>query len=498
MGIWHPKRLAELTNGKWLGKTPTRLRITRGVCIDTRILTPGQAFLALVGEHADGHDYLIQAVTAGAKLLIVSDKKCIEDEHIQKKIADVPVLWVADVTLAIQELAQSYRQILYEHRVKVIAVTGSNGKTSTRHLIHTALSSTLDGTQSYKSYNNHWGVPITLLAADINDDFVIVEVGSNAPGEIDALAQIIKPDAAVITNIGTAHLGNFGSIVNIAKEKLAIFNHVLEDGAVVLPEDDLLPDQDMQVTVELMQGTQMMRYGYHQDSDVYILDATPRQEGFDLKINLGVEFFLNMPGYHNTVNVLAAFCIAQWMGLDSKVVAQALAACQGVPMRHEIMPYGDEAFPLVVINDAYNSNYQSVEAALMTLATYAGQKPARRRIAILGDMLEMGEFAPELHKAVGQMIVAWDNQEPTNNMQPTFDHVILIGQLSQYTAAILAGVWNRNAYTVFKTWQEDLPDRVAELLKLGDLVLIKGSRAMALERLLQGIEKKFGKLTPKK
>ena len=498
MIFWEPGIIERATGGKWLQGGIEDLTVEGGICIDTRILKKGQVFVALHGEGADGHDYLVTAVKQGAGMLLVSDKECLKNEGVQDGVGEVPVLWVEDVTIAIQELARCYREHLFEHQVKVIAVTGSCGKTSTRHLIYTALSSSLDGTESYKSYNNHWGVPITLLGAAISDDFVVVEVGSNALGEIDHLGELIKPDAAVVTSIGTAHLGQFGSVGKIAEEKLSLFNHVLDGGVVVLPEDDLLPNEEMEVTIELMEGTEMVRYGHDEESDVYLLDVKPCVEGFELKLNIGVEFNLPTAGYHNTVNVLAAFCVSRWMGLDDQVVAGALSQGDEVPMRQEIMRYGDEAFPVVVINDAYNSSFESVEAGLMTLTTYAGKTASRRRIVVLGDMLEMGEFGAEMHEAVGEMILGWDkgnggSSDGECDIQQSFDHVVLIGELSKHTAAVLAGSWDRKMYTVFEEWDDSVPEKVADLLKLGDLVLLKGSRGMALERVLVGIERKFGK-----
>ena len=498
MIFWEPGIIERVTEGKWLQGGVEDLPVEGGVCIDTRILKAGQVFVAIKGEHTDGHDYLVKAVSLGAGMLLVSEKECLKDEVVAEGVGNIAVLWVEDVTNAIQELARCYRELLFENQVKVIAVTGSCGKTSTRHLIYTALSSSLDGTESYKSYNNHWGVPITLLGAGVDDDFVVIEVGSNAAGEIDHLGELIKPDAAVVTSIGTAHLGNFGSVGQIAQEKLSLFNHVLDGGVVVLPEDGLLPDEEMEVTIELMEGTEMVRYGHDEGSTICLLEVKPTVEGFDVKLNIGVEFNLPTVGYHNTVNVLAAFCISRWMGLDDQVVAEALSHGDGVPMRQEVVRYGDEAFPVVVINDTYNSSFESVEAALMTLTTYAGKTASRRRIAVLGDMLEMGEFGAEMHQAVGEMILGWDKVggsggDDGSEMQPSFDHVVLIGELSKHTAAVLAGSWDRKMYTVIEEWDDRVPDQVAGLLKLGDLVLLKGSRGMAMERVLEGIERKFGK-----
>ena len=500
MDFWEPGIIERAAGGKWLRGGVEDLQVAGGVCIDTRILKKGQVFVAIKGESNDGHDYLVKAVELGAGMLMVSEKDCLEAKGVSDGIGDVPVMWVEDVTIGLQELARCYREYLFEHQVKVIAVTGSCGKTSTRHLIYTALSSCLDGTESYKSYNNHWGVPITLLGAGIEDDFVVVEVGSNGAGEIDHLGELIKPDAAVVTSIGTAHLGMFGSVGKIAEEKLSLFNHVLDGGVVVLPEDGLLPDEEMEVEIELMEGTEMVRYGHDEESDIYLKDVKPTENGFDLKLNIGVAFNLPTVGYHNTVNVLAAFCISRWMGLGDGVVAEGLSRGSDLPMRQEILRYGDEAFPVVVINDAYNSSFESVEAGLMTLTTYAGKTASRRRVVVLGDMLELGEFGPSMHEAVGEMILGWDKGSGDGEdsggegceLQQSFDHVVLIGELSKHTAAVLAGSWDRSRYTVFEEWDDGVPDEVAGLLKLGDLVLLKGSRGMALERVLGGIERKFG------
>ena len=236
MEFWTPHNLKNVTSGQWLEPPAEGGHILGGISTDTRNINPGQVFLAIAGDNFDGHDYLGAAIEAGASMLIVMDKEKAKKAPLPGAGA-VSCLVVTDSITALQALARAYRDVLKQTNTMVIGVTGSNGKTTTRHLIHTALSTTLKGTQSPKSFNNHLGVPLTILAASTDDDFVVSEIGSNFPGEIAFLAEIVRPDIGVITSVGTAHIGHFGTKEAIANEKASLLLHVQPDGLVVIPDE---------------------------------------------------------------------------------------------------------------------------------------------------------------------------------------------------------------------------------------------------------------------
>jgi len=447
MNYWTVKHLEEATAGVWLTQ-PNELNIT-GISTDSRAIKPGNVFVALKGENFDGHDHLDQAITRGACAAIVS-----------REIPSSIRLYKVDDTLAaLQQLASHYRDALRNSGTKVIAVTGSNGKTTTRHLIHAVLSAQLSGSQSPNSFNNHIGVPLTLLAASPEDDFVVAEVGSNHPGEIKLLAKILCPDAAIITNIGTAHIGNFGSREAIADEKSNLLNTIEPDGLAVIPNDEPLLDQAIENIVDRVQ---IMCIG----NDV---QCTGQSSGMPAQLIVlagGEHMDISLPllGEHNITNALVAIAIGQWLGLDSNTITDALAKIQPVDMRAQIIKRGDITF----INDAYNANPDSMRCAINMLANI--ETPGRR-VAILGDMFELGDLGPDAHRAIGEQLVELGGR---------IDLVVLIGKLSMNAAHALS----QEKVQTFVQYNDQLPRLVAAMLQPDDLVLIKASRGMALERLI--------------
>lgn len=445
MSHFTAKQIEEAVTGCW-NRLPGDMT---GVSTDTRTIQIGDLFVALSGDSFDGHDYVEQAASNGAVAAIVG----------REVDATIPLYRVEDTLTALQQLAAYHREILRAGGAggtKVIAVTGSNGKTTTRHLIATVLSAKLRGTQSPKSFNNHIGVPLTLLAASTQDDFVVAEVGTNHPGEIEPLARLLLPDVAVITNIGAAHIGHFGSREAIAQEKGALLSYVAADGLVIVPHDEPLLD----AAIEQIAGEmQICCIG----NDVQVTGGN--ENGLTVNANgEHMDMTLPLPGEHNVTNALAAVAVGQWFGMDVESIAAALAGAAPVDMRAQTVRRGDVTF----INDAYNANPDSMRAALTMLA--AADAPARR-VAVLGDMFELGDFAMDAHRAVGEQIAAMDER---------IDLVVLIGKLSTHAAVALPA----ERCCVFEQWDDALPARVRELLQPNDLVLVKASRGMALERLI--------------
>jgi len=480
-GFWTSSAFERLTGGRWHPRPPPQPLAIAGVSIDTRTLRPGEAFFAIRGERFDGHDFIDQAATAGAVMAVVESRG-----SAAALAAHLPRLVVPNAVAALQGLARAYREALRERAVSVIAVAGSNGKTTTRHLVHTALAARLAGTQSPKSFNNHLGVPLTLLGAAIagrplagardpstgeplrlprDDDFVLVEVGTNRPGEIAALARLVQPDAVVITSIGAEHLEALGDLAGVAREEGAVLQHLTGERRVFISE---------QARAHLeSEGT-----GYPTEPVIYDRDrvrrVTPTGDGQRVELASGTTVTLPLPGRHNVSNALAAVAVAQWMGVPEADAWSALETAAAAPMRMERVIVAAPGAPVVVLNDAYNANFHSMLAALETLREYPG---AHRRIAVLGDMLELGAQGPELHRALGRELRA--------------DRAILIGELAACIAEGVAEGESGPSCEVHPEWSEGLAQRVAASLEPGDVVLIKASRGMQLERLVPAIEARF-------
>ncbi len=515
MDFWTPKNFAKVTGGSWLAAADPDVMLS-GVGTNSREIRPREAFIALKGAKFDGHDFLDAAARSGAALLIVSDEakaRAFLSSRQENAERSAGVLLVADTLAALQQLAAAYRDTLAAAGCKVIAVVGSNGKTTTRNLIHTALSATLKGTQSPKSFNNHIGVPLTILSTRIasqsthasptqqatappaGDQFVVVEVGTNHPGEIESLAQIVRPDIAVVTSIGEEHMEFFGTLDGVAREEAAILKYVKPDGAAVI--EGAVMESYFQRLGLLPPHLEVVIYGRHAQSvcdfsdDPQVIQEDAAQT---FTVDGGaVRVTLPLVGRYNAVNALAALCVGRRLGVQLDAMAAALARTVPVEMRLNVRRLASAAGAITIINDAYNANLASVTGAIMTLRQFA--LPAGgRRVAILGDMFELGAYAPDLHRSIGRTIAERDTQtwegEPDRN-HPKIHLVIFIGQLSLFAAEALAKLWSQDRIVAFPIWDDSVPAQVAALLRGGDTVLIKASRGMKLERLLPAIEEKF-------
>ncbi|MEM1423637.1 MAG: UDP-N-acetylmuramoyl-tripeptide--D-alanyl-D-alanine ligase, partial [Planctomycetota bacterium] len=351
---------------------------------------------------------------------------------------------------ALAELAASYRRSL---RARVIGVTGSNGKTTVVRMIDSALRASLTGTASPKSFNNHIGVPLTILAADERDDYLVSEVGMNAPGEIAPLARTLAPDIAIVTTIGHAHIGAFGTTDAIAREKADILTSLAPGGLALLNGDvpELRPIVNNREDVEW--------FGEHPSNDLSIADiATRTSLTTSFRLHDGTPWSVPAPGRHNAVNAAIAIRVARACGLRDDDIQRGLDAFAPPAMRFEPVEAGGVTF----YNDAYNASPESVRAALDTFASLT-DGTARRRVVVLGDMLEQGDLAPLLHReAIGH----------ARSIEP--DLLIVVGP--RFTA------------TGGADHACDEPDAaLAAHLRPGDVVLLKGSRGIGLETIIGSV-----------
>lgn len=497
MSFWTPENIRSSCGGAWLlrsaplGGSPDRP--VNGLCTDTRTLKAGQAFLALRGDRFDGHDYLATAVAAKCALLIVDHADAANAVLTAAREAGCGIVRVPDTGKALLRLAGAYRRTL--EKTKVVAVGGSNGKTTTTRLIRAVLASGLRGTASEKSFNNAVGVPLTILSASPTDQFLICEVGTNAPGEIAQLASVVEPDIAVITSIGREHLEGFGTIQGVAREEASLLKFLSPNGFAVVTADTPV---EAPLTEYLRGMANVVRFGFSPEADLRASEATHGIQqsaegpvlGLKFKINGRTECSLRLLGEHNASNALAAFAVGRRFGIEPEKIVEALGNAGGPEMRLEAstISTGAGEAPIMVINDAYNANPDSMLAALHAFADVADSlsEPPTRRVVVLGDMLELGDSAEASHREVGERIAG----------ATEIDVVALVGRQMNTWARPAVVERHATPRKAPKVWSEPSGDagemeRIAAQLRPGDLVLLKGSRRMRLERVIEAAKRRF-------
>lgn len=479
----------------WLARPtdtqPSAVNLT-ALTIDSRAIEPGQVFLALKGDRFDGHDFLTQAAGAGAALLIIDRdlpaarlaELSAAAENSGRK-GGLWVLRVQDTRKALGRIAAAWRTLLGAGGAKVIAVCGSNGKTTTVRLIDAVLGATLSGVASEKSFNNDIGVPLTLLRARPGHQYIICEVGTNHPGEIAALGSLCSPDIAVITSIGREHLEFLGDLAGVAREEAAILTALRPGGVGIVTADsphlrDLLKPAPSAIT-----------FGQAPDADLRLTDFSHTLIADQPAIRLSHNghpqaFIVPLVGRHNASNALAAIAVGRRFGLSDKVIAEGLLCCRPPEMRWQAHDLGGG---LWVVNDAYNANPDSVLASLGTFAeVFPAVMPAtgsnaggtRRRVAVLADMFELGSAAAAGHRDVGLTAASV--------LTAAGDHLVFVGDQSG-TGAQAAVAAGHGRVRHVPRWDapaaETLADELLHLASSGPtVVLLKGSRRMGLEKLL--------------
>ncbi len=468
MTLWTAQQAADATGG-----TSTTDWSATGVSIDTRSLQPGDLFVALKAAR-DGHDFVAQALEQGAAAALVS--------HVPDGVRpDAPLLIVPDVLQALVALGQAARA---RTAAKVVAITGSVGKTSTKEMVRAMLAGQGKVHAAEASYNNHWGVPLTLARMPQDSDFAVIEIGMNHPGEIAPLARMARPDVALITTIAAAHLEAFESIDGIAHEKAAIMDGLGAGGIAVLNADvDQIPIL-RQKAVNV--GAQVVEFGtkasdYHLD-DVILSNETTVVKATAL--GAPVLFRIQTAGRHFAMNGLGALAAAQALGADLAMSVQGLGRWhpyKGRGAREKIVLDPVETDQMLdLLDDSYNANPTSLAAALEVLAVAQvhnglGRVARGRRIAFLGDMKELGPNEAQLHRDIAAL--------PALSQ---IDRVHCIGPLMKHLYEALPdhqrGVW-------VETSQALLEDGLRRHLDSGDVVLAKGSLSMKLGLIVDAIRK---------
>lgn len=428
------------------------------VSTDTRQIQPGDLFFALRGERFDAHDFVDRAVAGGAAALVVSRQVPVD--------AGVPVILVRDTLAGLQSLAAYNRR---QFAVPVVGVTGSSGKTTTKDMVAAVLGTRYNVLKTKGNFNNEIGLPLTLLDFSAGHGAAVVEMGMRGPGEIDALCRLARPTCAIINNIGVAHLERLGSMENIARAKGEILDHISTDGFALLPGDS--PHAREQA--RRCHG-RVLFFGLDPALDIYARDVRREGTGNRFTVVMGdvqCEVYLPLPGRHNVMNALAAAGTGLLLGLTPEEVAAGLARVTLSGMRAELVDAG----AYTIVNDAYNANPDSTCAALQSLEEIAGD---RRKVAVLGDMLELGAGAAEGHRRVGAAVV-----------QHGVALLVTVGALSRETAegARQAGGAGDGIFPCAS--KDDAVQVLRRELRPGDVVLVKGSRGMRMEEIIRDLLK---------
>lgn len=421
-----------------------------GVSTDTRTIQAGELFIPLIGENFDGHNFLGKAVSAGASCVLVSEVKKAKDLP-----ESVTVVRVGSTLKALEELARFHR---LRFSIPVIAVTGSNGKTTTKDMTAAIMSSTFKTCATKKNFNNEIGLSQTLLGLTEEDEVCVVEMGMRGFGQIDELCQIACPTIGIVTNVGTSHIGLLGSRENIAKAKSELIQNLPEEGIAVLNGDDELVSR-----MDTLCKGKSIYYGIEHGADVkgQSLVFKPDETDFVCKSEQGTfPVVLHMLGIHNVYDALAAATAGFLVGVPADKIQETLDSF--VPQSASQKLY--TVCGATVLDDSYNANPLSVEMAFRALA----QIPAKRRILVLGDMLELGAFEDKLHYEIGQTAA-----------KSGAEILVAMGPLSRMTAK---GAMDNGMKTVIccDTCQE-AAKYLKEHAREGDAVLIKGSHAMHME-----------------
>ncbi len=464
MSEWTPESFARAASGSWLVEPARQIR---GASIDTRELEPGQAFFALRGENVDGHAFAARAGELGASAVVVEDV-----EAIGAMPEGVGVLRVADARAALRDLAAACRAS--RPGLAVVGVTGSNGKTTTTRLIHAALSGEKRGTCSRRSFNNDLGVPLTLLNAGGDDDYVVCEIGASGPGEIARLAAIARPRVGVITSIGRAHIEGFGSLAGVVREKGSLILS-LPAGALGVAPDDAPALDDLLASA----GADVIRVGASDSAGARVSGITPDAGGVAFELEGFGPLRIPLLGAHNARNAAMAALVARRLGVSDEAIRAGLARAEGAEMRLAVEHVRFAGGAITLVNDAYNANPDSIRAALATLASMT-PGAGGRRVAVLGDMLELGPGSDQEHRSL------------LASVPGSVGLVHAVGAAMNAAAAGGSDARIRGAATL----DEQATSAILDTLRPGDVVLLKGSRGMRLERLAEALRGGAGVHSP--
>lgn len=444
--------IAKAVNGKISDEKYNNI-IIENITTDTRKIAEGDLFIPLKGENFDGHNFIQQAFESGALC-------CLSAENIETY---KPCIYVSDTRVALKDLAEYYISLF---NIPVVGITGSVGKTTTKDMIASVLMQKYNVLKTEGNFNNEIGLPLTVFRITDDTELVVLEMGMNSFGEIHNLSKIAKPDIAVITNVGVSHIENLGSREGILKAKCEIFDYIKNNGTAILNIDN-----DMLKTLEGKTSFKTLWYGIENKKDIYADNIVKNGvESISCDIHMNNEMFnvcIPVPGEHMVLNAMAAALVGKTLDLSISEIKRGIEEFVPTKMRMAVFKTKNGT---TLINDAYNANPVSMKASIDVLSGVEGEK-----IAILGDMFELGDFAEKMHYDTGVYAA-----------QKNIDKIICIGNISKsmYEGAVSLG---GNAF-YFETQEDFFENGFEKLINKGATVLVKASRGMHFEKTAEKIQ----------
>lgn len=448
------KELIEFSSGELIGDFDLNIEILK-FSIDSREIDDKTFFVPLIGENSDGHDYIDIALESGALGTFTS-------KDIEEKKGKI-IIKVNDTIEALQNIARKLRENLKD--IPLIAITGSVGKTTTKDMVYSVLSSKYKTLKTRGNYNNNIGMPLTLVNYS-DEEMLVLEMGMNHFGEISFLSNMAKPDVAIITNIGHSHIGNLGSRENILKAKMEILDGMKESGMLIINGDN-----DMLKKVQGLKQN-VLKFGIENDNDIVAYNIRINSESTEFNVKEDEKEYnikINLVGEKFIYNALAAWCIGKIYNVSPFDRIKALEKCEYTKMRMNIQTKNG----ITIINDCYNASPESMKLGIEALK----KQEAKRKIAILGDMLELGEYAQKLHEEVGIEVA-----------KNKIDRLYVVGEMAENIK--LGAVKNSMKEENIKCYKTvtELLENIKDLIKKEDAVLVKASRAMAFEKIVNELE----------
>lgn len=445
--------IIELLDGKMYLHSYTGCETVKGIAIDSRKVEKNNIYFAIVGENNDGHNYIKQAVDNGAGLVVLSD--------LSKADNRVPCLLVEDTTLALKEMAEGYRHSL---DAKIISITGSNGKTSTKDMLASVLSTKYKVQKTPGNYNNEFGVPLTILSFDDDVEIGIVEIGMEKLGDILYFKDTVAPDIGIVTNVGCAHLTTFKTMENIGDGKMEMMDIVKENGTLYFNGDDQYLSKAFNNRTR--SDIKVVKFGESQSNDLILSDCSFIDGKLSFKVNNQL-FKLNALGKHQAMNATPIVDIAMDLGISIEDINTGLIQTETSGMRDEINTIKN----MIILNDAYKSNPQSALAALSSFESIK----ADEKIVVFADMLDLGPNEKQIHYDLGK-----------DSLKFNYDEILLYGPLSYSTYEAIKDTSDRKCQ--FFENKEDIINYLKDKIDDNIAVLVKGSRGMKMDEIIERLK----------
>ena len=451
-----------------------------GFSIDSRALAAGEGFIAIRGPNRDGHDYVAKALQSGAGCAIVEETfpgetfLAASEEDGKADLDESRLVRVRDTFDALNDLGRQGRDRT-DHAV-VIAVTGSAGKTGTKEALRAALAPSGTVHASAKSFNNHWGVPLTLSNMRRNIDYGIFEVGMNHAGEIFVLTRLVRPHIAIVTTVAPVHLGFFASVDEIADAKAEIFEGLEPGGTAILNRDN--PHFDRLAEAARRHGAETVGFGEDERAEVRLLECDLGADGSAVTSDIlgeTIAYRLGAPGRHVVQNTLAVLAAVKLAGADLAAAAEALGGVHAPTGRGQRFVIATGQEPVCIVDESYNANPASMRAALQTLGL-APRSEYKRRVAVLGDMLELGQEGPRLHRELAEAVDA-------GGVDVVFAYGACMASLFEALPRARQGAYAKTS--------EDLAPALLSGVRPGDIIVVKGSLGSRMAPLVEALKRRF-------